>query len=51
MLGTIRDATNQGMVLGNDRFKKEVEQLSHHIVTTLEPGPKPKLNIDKEFLQ
>jgi putative transposase len=50
MLGTIRDATNQGMVLGNDRFKKEVEQLSGRRVTPLKPDPKPKQNMDKAFL-
>lgn len=48
MLGTIRDAANQGMVLGNDRFKKEVERLSGRRVTPLKPGPKP--NKDEKFL-
>jgi len=38
----VRKAVNQGMALGNDRFKQEVEQLSGRRVTTLRRGPKPK---------
>jgi len=38
----VRKAVNQGMALGNDRFKQEVEQLSGRRVTTLRRGPKSK---------
>jgi putative transposase len=38
----VRKAVNQGMALGNDRFKQEIEQLSGRRVTTLRRGPKPK---------
>ena len=41
-LNQIRQATNQGMVLGNDRFKDEVERLASRRVVTLKRGPKPK---------
>ncbi len=50
MLSRIRDAANQGMVLGNDRFRKEIELLSGRRVTDLKPGPKPKRNGGVEFL-
>ena len=50
LLGKIRDAANQGMALGNDRFKREVEQLSGRRVTPLKRGPKPKLEESNEFL-
>ena len=42
ILNQIRQASNQGMVLGNDRFKREVERLSGRRVTLLKRGPKPK---------
>ncbi len=42
VLGKIRDAGNQGMVLGNDRFKQEVERLSGRRVTPLKRGPKSR---------
>ncbi len=38
----VRKAVNQGMALGNDRFKQEIEQLSGRRVTALRRGPKPK---------
>ena len=41
-LQQIREAANQGMVLGNDRFKREVETLSGRRVTPLRRGPKPR---------
>lgn len=42
ILKTIRDATNQGMALGNDRFKEEIESLTERRVMLLKRGPKPK---------
>lgn len=42
MLSQIRQASNQGMALGNDRFKSEVEMLSNRRVVPLKRGPKPK---------
>lgn len=41
-LAQVRNAINQGMALGNDRFKQEIEQLSGRRVTALRRGPKPK---------
>lgn len=41
-LTQIRKAVNQGMALGNDRFKQEIERLSGRRVTTLKPGPQRK---------
>ena len=40
----VRKAVNQGMALGNDSFKQEIEQLSGRRVTTLRRGPKSKKN-------
>lgn len=42
VLTQIRQATNKGMALGNDRFKREVALLSGRRVTPLKRGPKPK---------
>jgi len=42
MLKQIRQATNTGMALGNDRFKMEVERLTGRRVYHLKRGPKPK---------
>ena len=42
ILNQVRQATNQGMALGNDRFKQEVESLSGRRVATLKRGPKRK---------
>jgi REP-associated tyrosine transposase len=42
MLNRIRLATNQGMALGSDRFKQEVELLTRRRVRPLKRGPKPK---------
>lgn len=39
----IRVATNRGMVLGNDRFKQDIEKLSGRRVTINKRGPKPKV--------
>lgn len=38
----MRQATNAGMALGNDRFKEEVERLSGRRVTPLSRGPKKR---------
>jgi len=50
MLHQIRQATNQGMALGNDKFKRDIERLTGRRVTTLKPGPKPKQKKREEFL-
>lgn len=42
IIADIRDAVNTGLVLGNDRFKQEVEQLTGQRQHHLKPGPKPK---------
>jgi len=41
ILRDIRTASNKGVVLGDERFKREVEQLTGRRVTPLKPGPKP----------
>jgi len=41
-LQQIRQATHKGLALGNDKFKKEIEQLSGRRVTSLKRGPKRK---------
>jgi len=38
----IRELTNKGMALGNDRFKDEIEALSGRRVRLLKQGPSPK---------
>lgn len=38
----IRDATNKGLAIGNERFKREIEQLTGLRVTEMKRGPKPK---------
>lgn len=43
----IRTASNSGMILGNDRFKQEIEALTGRRVAPLKRGPKPKLIGDK----
>ena len=50
LLTQIRQAVNQGMVLGNDRFKQEIAQLTGRRVNTLKRGPKPKSEVPNEFL-
>lgn len=42
LLDDIRRASNQGMALGNDRFKQEVERLAGRRVVSLKRGPKSK---------
>lgn len=41
-LTQVRKAINQGMALGNDRFKQEIEKLSGPRITSLRRGPKLK---------
>lgn len=41
-LKAIRDASNSGMALGNDRFKREIEQLSGRRAVPQKRGPKPR---------
>ncbi len=40
MLDEIRESTNKGLALGNDRFKQQVEVLTGRRVTQMKPGPK-----------
>lgn len=42
MLNQIRQASNQGMALGSDRFRHEVERLASRRVVALKRGPKSK---------
>ncbi|HHH42564.1 MAG TPA: transposase [Gammaproteobacteria bacterium] len=42
LLKEIRCSVNQGMALGNERFKAEVEALTGRRTTRLKRGPKPK---------
>ena len=48
----IRKALNTDLALGNDRFRKEVEQLTSQCQHYLKRGPKPKRPTitNKEFL-
>jgi len=45
ILNQIRLATNQGMALGSDRFKQDVELLTQRRVSPLKRGPKPKQSV------
>ena len=42
LITEIRNAANTGLVLGNDKFRKEVEQLTGQRLHHLKRGPKPK---------
>jgi putative transposase len=42
LITDIRDALNTGLVLGNDRFRQEVEKLTGQRLHRLKRGPKPK---------
>jgi putative transposase len=46
----IRHAVNTGLVLGNDRFRAEAEQLTGQRQYHLKRGPKPKTTPPSEFL-
>lgn len=50
LLTQIRQAVNQGMALGNERFKQEISQLSGRRVKNLKRGPKPKSESTNDFL-
>lgn len=43
-------AINKGLVLGNDRFRAEAEQLTGQRQHHLKRGPKPKPTPSPEFL-
>lgn len=43
LIGEIRNASNKGLALGNNRFKQEVEKLTGRRLTELKRGPKPKV--------
>lgn len=45
ILNQIRQASNQGMVMGSDRFKQKVEHLTQRRVSPLKRGPKSKQNV------
>ena len=47
LLAQIRQASNQGMALGNDKFKEEIARLAGRRVTTIKRGPKPRNNARK----
>ena len=46
LISEIRKAANTGLVLGNDRFRREVEQLTGQRQHQLKRGPKPKTQLD-----
>jgi len=48
VLEQIRQASNKGMALGNDKFKQQIQLLSGRRVMSQKPGPRPKN--EKEFL-
>ena len=48
LVADIRHALNTGLVLGNDRFRKEVEQLTGQRQYHLKRGPKPKTKSQPE---
>ena len=52
LLNKIRLTTNQGIELGNDRFRQEVEKLTGHRILSLKRGAKPRSNHkdENEFL-
>jgi putative transposase len=43
LITRIRESTNMGLALGNDRFKQEIEKLTGRRVRSLKRGPKPKV--------
>ena len=46
LISEIRNAANTGLVLGNERFRREVEQLTGQRQHQLKRGPKPKTQLD-----
>lgn len=49
-IAEIRNAANTGLVLGSDRFKREVGQLTGQRQYHLKRGPRPKSEPDRKFL-
>ncbi|MDH5766346.1 MAG: transposase [Gammaproteobacteria bacterium] len=45
IINEIRDVSNQGMVLGSEQFKKQIEMLSGRRTSILKRGPKPKTEV------
>ncbi len=45
VLHQIRQVSNQGMVLGNDRFKSEIERLTGRRTNLLKRGPKSRVEV------
>jgi putative transposase len=43
LISDVRNALNTGLVLGSERFRKEVEQLTGQRQYHRKRGPKPKL--------
>ncbi|MDZ4729846.1 MAG: hypothetical protein SH820_07895 [Xanthomonadales bacterium] len=50
LITDIRHAIKTGLVLGNDRFRSEAEQLTGQRQHHLKRGPKPKPKSPAEFL-
>ena len=50
LINQIRQATNKGMALGNDRFRDEIEKLTGRRVRPKKRGPKPKEKGEEGFL-
>lgn len=50
LITDIRQAINTGLVLGNDRFLEEAEQLTGQRQRHLKRGPKPKAKPEAGFL-
>jgi len=50
LITDIRQAINTGLVLGNDQFREEAEQLTGQRQRHLKRGPKPKAKSEAEFL-
>lgn len=42
LIDEIRGSVNRGLALGNERFKRELEELTGRRVTPLKPGPKSR---------
>ena len=49
-VSALRAATNGGWVLGNERFRKEIEEAAGRRVTPLPRGPRPVSAKDKRQL-
>ena len=49
-IGRIRDAANSGLVLGNECFRHQVEQLTGQRQHHRKRVPKPKPSLNEKFL-